>query len=85
MIRQFTEVKKSTNVRFISTAVVALLVTGCGTVAPLSSDLESARTSGPAVCENFGPETRCSHSDSSRVARELDRLNRSAQLGFRGW
>ena len=82
MMRQLTDVKKSTNVRFISAVALALLVTGCGTVAPLSSELESARTPGPAVCENFGPETRCSYSDSSRVTRELDRLNRSARLGY---
>ena len=82
MTRQLTDVKKSTNVRFFVAATAALLVTGCGTVAPLSSELQSARTPGPAVCENFGPETRCSYSDSSRITRELDRLNRSARVGY---
>ena len=85
MTHQFTDLKKSTNVRFISAVALALLVTGCGTVTPRSGETESVRTPGPAMCESFGPETRCSHSDSSRVARELDRLNRSARVGFRGW
>ena len=85
MTRHFAQLKKRTNVRFISATALALLITGCGTVTPLSSETASVRTHGPAMCESFGPETRCNHSDSSRVARELDRVNRSAQMGFRGW
>ncbi|NIL94723.1 MAG: hypothetical protein GTO71_09840, partial [Woeseiaceae bacterium] len=75
MTRRFTELKKGTNVRFFMTTATALLVTGCGTVAPLSDELRSYRTPGTAVCENFGPETRCSRSDSSRVTRALEQMN----------
>ncbi len=85
MTRHLIDAKKSTTVRFLITAAAAFLVTGCGTVAPRSSESQFNRMAGPAMCENFGPETRCSHVDSSRVTRELDRLNRSAQLGFRSW
>lgn len=77
--------KKSTNVRFFSLAAAGLLATGCVTVAPPSDAIQQYRSAGPAVCENFGPETRCSHPDSSRLVRELDRFNRSTQLGLRGW
>ena len=80
MTRYYTELKNSTNVRFVITTATALLVTGCGTVAPLGDELRSYRTPGTAVCENFGPETRCSRSDSLRVTRALEQMNRSARL-----
>ena len=85
MTRDKTEFRNSTNVRLFMAVGAALFVTGCGTVAPLGSQLQPYRTAGPALCENFGPETRCGHPDTSRVTRELDRANLSAQLGLRGW
>ena len=77
--------RNRTIVRFFPAIIAVFLVTGCGTVAPLGSELKPHRTAGPALCENFGPETRCNQADSSRVSRELDRMNVSAQLGLRGW
>lgn len=85
MTPKSTALKNSTTVRFIIAVSTALLVTGCGTVAPLSSQTQQFRTAGPALCENFGPELRCSNSDRSRVSRELERANLSTQLGLRGW
>lgn len=82
MTRHFTTLKKRTNVRFFMTTATALLVTGCGTVAPLSDESQSYRTPGTAVCESFGPETRCSQSDPSRLTRTLEQMNRSARLGY---
>ena len=85
MTRRFIDSKKGTNVRFVIIAATALLATGCGTVAPLSGQLQPNHPPGPTLCESFGPETRCSQPDTSRLARSLDRFNQSAQLGFRGW
>lgn len=85
MTQKNTELNNRTIVRFLIAVSTALLITGCGTVAPLGSQAQQYRTAGPALCENFGPEVRCSNSDTSRVSRELDRSNLSAQLGLRGW
>ena len=85
MHRLFTEPRKSTIVRFITAILPVVLATGCGTVASIGSENQTPSTAGPAICQSFGPETRCSHADSTRVTRELERLNRSAGLGFRGW
>lgn len=85
MIRDSVDLKNRTNVRFLAAIVTTLLVAGCGTIAPLGSQLQPCPTAGPALCESFGPESRCSCADTSVISRELDRFNRSAQLGPRGW
>jgi len=85
MTQNNTEPNNSTTVRFIIAVTTALLITGCGTVAPLGSQAQQYRTTGPALCESFGPELRCSNANTSRVSRALDRSNLSAQLGVHGW
>jgi len=85
MTRHFTDTVKSTTVRFLTAATTALLVTGCSTLAPLGSQTQPCPTAAPALCESFGPQRRCNCADKAVVTRELDRFNRSAQLGFLGW
>jgi hypothetical protein len=85
MTRHFTNAVKSTTVRLIGATTAALLVTGCGMLAPLGSQTQPCPTAGPALCEHFGPQSRCNCADKSVITRELDRFNRSAQLGLRGW
>ena len=85
MHRRLIDLKNSTIVRFIMVVLPFFLVTGCGTVASLGSDGQPLSAAGPAICQSFGPETRCSRTDSMRVARELESVNRSARSGFRGW
>lgn len=85
MTRDFTNAVKRTNVRSIVVTTTALLITGCGSLAPLGSQTQPCPTPGPALCESFGPQSRCNCAGKSVVTRELDRFNRSAQLGLRGW
>ncbi len=85
MHRHLAELDNSTIVRFFMVILPVFLVTGCGSIAALGSGSHVPRSAGTAVCESFGPETRCSDTDSLRIARELDRFNQSARLGFRGW
>lgn len=85
MTKATRSTRKSTIVLFLVSATTAVLAAGCGSLPERAGLHAPCPAVATLVCEDFGPESRCTCADRGVIDRELSRFGFAAQSGRLGW